>query len=119
MTDFYQDMQEIATDLLTEFNQGTIKIIRDTFPNAKPYDPGEPVPTEYSFKGVTRGVSKKFVDGTFILESDLQATLAYSSEIVINPKTDRIKVDNIEYQILSVKNTPASGTIVSIIIIYR
>lgn len=118
MSDFYTEMQGIATDLLTEFNQGVIQLVRRTQGNGPGYNPGDPAEAIHTLKGAARGVSKRFVDGTLIVESDLQVTVAVHPTVKPLP-TDAIRIDGRDYQIVAIKPIPPAGVTVSNVIIFR
>ena len=111
----YSDLAIVADDLLNEFNQGTLQIIRMVQGSGPGYDPGDAIETITAVKGVTRGVEKKFIDGVKVFESDLQATLPPTE---INPG-DFIRIDGTDYKIISVQNVPASGEKIVTKIIFR
>lgn len=82
MSEFYDDMRQVATDLLTEFDQGdsdnasgAVTIIRPgtATPAANPWDEPTPgTPSTWTLHGTKRGVSSKYVDGSTVLASDEQ-----------------------------------------------
>lgn len=116
---FYDDMQQIASGVIGEFAQGTIRFVRSTPGDGPAYNPGEPAMTTYTVSGVSRGVSRKYVDGTQILQSDLQVTIPGDVGF-IPAMTDQIVIDGRYYnEIVSVKSVPAAGTPVVFIVIFR
>jgi len=114
---FYDEMADVATELLTEFNQGVIKLVRKgaagTPPNA--YTPGTPAtPTEIVLKGVARAAggdaaTQKYVDGATILASDLVVTCE-ASLATPNMLTDSILLDGQAKAIKMIVRIPAAGT---------
>jgi hypothetical protein len=111
-------MQATASKLLKTFNQGTIKLIKITDGTGPAYDPGDPVPTPYDLDGTVRGVSSKYVDGTLVLESDLQVTAAVHA-IQTPTLKDKVSIDGNEYAIIKIIKIPAAGTTITNIIIVR
>lgn len=114
---FYDDMQKIATDLLTQFNQGKIVLLKGGKGVGPAYNPGEVPPVEIPLAGVARGVLKKYVNGTTIVESDMQLTVAVST--VAPTMDDAIQIDGRRYKIVGIKPIPPAGTVVANNIIFR
>lgn len=118
MNDFYSEMQNVAKDVLTEFNQGQITYVIDTPGNGPADDPGAPVTTTLPLPAATaRGVQFKFIDGTNVLSSDLQITIP-GGDFVPAPE-GFFTVDGVKYKIVEIKRVPAAGTPVAHIIIVR
>ena len=115
---FYRDMQGIAGDLLEEFDQGPLCLLRETPGDGPDWDPGEsPESLRKSIPGTVRGVSDAYVDGTLVVSTDLQCTIPGGR---IEPKmTDRIEVNGQAHQIVRIDPRPASGTVVAYIVIIR
>lgn len=114
---FYEEMQGVATELLTEFNQGIIRLVRIT-KTGPSYNQSQSSQTIYPLHGVTKGVSQKYVDGKNIVITDSQAIISVPSDIIPDI-SDKLRVDGKDYEILSVKKIPESGITVAILIIYR
>jgi len=122
---FYDDMQKIATDLLTQFNQGEINLIVVTPGNGPPSNPGQPVrQPPRLLKGAAnaafsvRGASKTYADGTHIQRGDVKVV----SKVLagIDPKlTDKITLDGKEYNIIHFNKIPESGTTVAWVFFVR
>lgn len=118
MSDFYKSMQGLATDLLTEFNQGSIEYVKLTKGDGPPDDPGPPSEKKYPVKGAVRGVKFKYVDGTHIIASDLQTTIAVDPRFQPD-MTGFLMVDGKRFKIVSVQPIPPAGTVVANRIIFR
>jgi hypothetical protein len=74
---FYDEMADVATELLTEFNQGVITLAKTTTaPPDDPWTPGSPTTTTYTLQATAKGVSKEFIDGTTIVATDIEITPA-------------------------------------------
>ena len=104
----YLGIQKTATELLTEFNQGVIKLIKVTGGTGPSYDPGVPTKTEFVLRGVVRGVETKYVDNKLIFESDLQVTV----EVHITQAplmADKISIDGKEFDIIKIMPVPPAG----------
>lgn len=118
MNDFYSEMQGIANEVLTEFNQGEISYVVET-PGTGPADnPGAPTVTTTPLTAATaRGVEFKFLTNTSILASDLQITIPGG---IIEPAPEGFFiVDGVRYKIVEIKRVPAAGTPVVWIVIVR
>lgn len=116
MSSIYSNAAKIAADLLTDFKQGNVAIIRKSAAAGPAYNPDVPTTTNLPVNAVARGVSKKYVDGALILASDLQITIPTTTLAVMG---DRISIDSIIYDVVAIKNIPAAGTPVAQVIIIR
>lgn len=118
MATFYQDMQAVASDLLRKFDQGDVYYIA-AVKGAGPADaPGEPVETTYKVDAAARGVSFKYIDGSNIVASDLQATMAVHSDFT--PAIGGfVIVGARRYKVVRVVAKPAAGTPVAYTVIFR
>lgn len=76
---FYEDMQGVATDLLTEFAQGQVTITRVTpgtpDPDA-PWVPVEPTTETVTLAAAVKRVEQRFVNGTTVVGTEDQAMFA-------------------------------------------
>lgn len=115
---FYEDMQKIASDLLTEFKQGVIEYGRIT-PGAGPADnPGPSTITWQTLKGaVARGVSQKYIASSLAVATDQQITMS-ADQLVPNIR-DKAKIDGVELKIVHVLPRPAAGTVAAYTLIVR
>ena len=118
MTFDYGRMQSTASKLLTNFNQGDIKLIKVTDGTGPAYDPGDPVETPYDLNGTVRGVAAKYVDNTLIRATDLQVTAAVHATEVPTLK-DKLSIDGTKYDIIKIIKVPAAGTTITNIIFVR
>jgi hypothetical protein len=107
---FYDEMQQIATGLLTEFNQGIISYVKSIPGNGPVDDPGAPTLTVYTLVGaVAKGVSKKFVDSGLAVVSDKQVTAAVDPRFIPDMNGHMI-IDGNQYKILGIFQVPEAGT---------
>ena len=107
MSDFYSEMQDLATELLTEFNQGVIKYIEAGATSGDPFTPTQGAPTEYTLNAVAKGVEFKYVKEGYISASDIQITAAvFGTE---PSQSGVIDIDGREKQIIAVQQIPAAG----------
>ena len=105
----YDDLQVVASEILTEFKQGAVNLVQTT-PGAGPDDnPGAPTLTSYSLNAVVKGVSFKYVSQGLATASDLEVTSAVSSEVTPSEK-DFLEIDSVKYKIVQLMNVPGAGT---------
>lgn len=114
----YDDMQQIASDLFTEFDQPTIKLIQMTPGSGSAFDPGAATPTPQTLKGATaRGVSSKYVRNGLAVATDLQVSFAGDNPA---PKmTDFVDVNGDRLKIVNIVRKPASGVVIAWTVIAR
>lgn len=105
----YDELKDVATELLHEFKQGVIKLIKVTPGNGPVDNPGNPTTDEYTLNAVVRGVSFKYVKQGFTVSSDLEVTASILDNIVPSEK-DFIEIDSIKYKIIQLMNVPSAGT---------
>lgn len=118
MSDFYTDMQKIASDVLGEFKQGVVQYVElVAVAGATPDDPGEPTETLTTVNAAVRPVSTKYVDGSHIVQSDKQITMPGDG---VEPKiTGNMRIDGVDHKIVEIMRRPAAGTPVSYTVIAR
>lgn len=116
--DFYGEMQGVARDVLTEFNQGKIEYVALTPGTGPAQNPGEPTEQAYTIPGAVRGVKFKYIDNSTIVQSDQQATMAVSADVTPN-MAGFMRVDGVRYKIIAIKPIPPAGTPVANVIIFR
>lgn len=116
---FYDEMRDIATELLTEFQQGVIKYVGVVPGNGPSYDPGQSTPAAPITlpASVARGVSFKYVSGGLAIASDLQVTV--NVDVLTPDMSGYFTIDNVKYKIVQIINKPAAGTPVARVIIIR
>ena len=129
MADFYAEMQSVATDLLTQFKQGVITLTRTTHdaPTNAWDAPTVPVETVYTLNATARGVSQKYVDGTNVLRTDGQVTMAVQAtdvsggvvSLTPDKTSDVLKIDGKKVTVLEIMPLPLAGTPAAYVIIFR
>ena len=128
MADFYDNMQGVATELLTQFNQGTMSYNYITG-GTSPFD-GPATVTAGPFKGTATGVAFKYRND-LVTASDIEITAAvFKSPLwddlvvwddaalwnddgvyLVEPQLNStVTIDGKERQIIQVRKIPASGT---------
>lgn len=118
MSSLYDDLRSVASGVIEEFAQGTVKYVEMTVPaGATPDEPGVPVPDPTTINAVVRPVSTKYVDGSHIVQSDKQLSMAGGG---IEPTMDDfIEIDGVPYKIVEILPRPAAGDPVAYTIILR
>ena len=123
---FYDDMQNVAADVLKEFKQGVIKYVDVTSGTGPADDPGEPTENEFTLDGAARGVKFKYVQNGFAVASDLQITSSLkaknenNADVILNPNMKGfISVDGESFKIVKILPKPAAGTPVAFVFIVR
>lgn len=118
MNDFYKDMQAIASGLLAEFKQGDVRYVQVT-PGTGPADrPGKPTETPHTVDAAARGVQQRYVDGSNIVQSDMQITMAVKPGLVPD-MFGFVEGDGTRFKIVGVQQIPPFGMPVSYVIIFR
>ena len=115
---FYEEMQEVATEVLTGFKQGIVNYIKITPGTGPVTNPGQPTETPFGLNCGVNGVSKQYVDGTQVLSSDLQCVAAVNAGYTPNMK-DAIDVDGVRHKLVKILPKPAAGTPVAYLYIIR
>lgn len=123
---FYGEMRDIAASLLKEFDQsnGTGEKTDGLWyvevkPGSGPADdPGEPSEVWHKLDGVSRGVSREYVDDANILKSDLQGTFAVIPDVMIKAP-GYIAADGRKYSIVRLDRIPETGEPVAYRIFFR
>lgn len=114
---FYEDMQGVATEVLTEFNQGTLRLLRHTPGGGPSHNPGPATYVPSNVNGAVSGVSEEHLKDTLIKATDLLARIAVPANA---PRTqDRLEIDGVAYPIVKVVQVPAAGTPVAFQVFVR
>lgn len=115
----YDDMQAVAKDVLTDFNQGVIQYVAVTPGNGPADNPGPATETPYTLTAATaRGVQFRYVQNGMAIASDSQITMAVDSRFTPDVKGFVIK-DNVRYKIVQVVKKPDAGTVAAYVLIIR
>lgn len=121
---FYDEMQDFASEMLEEFNQGTITLTRKEYAApTNPWEQGAETPVTYTLDATVRGAASKYVDGTLILASDLQVMVSTSARnsdgdrVAIVPQmNDAITVNSKAKTPKKIMPIPASGTVAAYLV---
>lgn len=115
----YDDARLAASDLLAEFQHGTVQYIpiEKTAGDAPHRSGGSVRGDPVDLKTVARPVSTKYVDGTNIVQSDLQVPMPNNG---VEPSIEGfVRVDGKDHKIIEIMPKPASGDPVLWILIVR
>lgn len=114
---FYLEMRDVATELLEEFDQGILRLARIAVTTAdadRPWDVSLGAPSFVDLAGTARTVSQRYVDGTRIVNTDIEVTFAHPAGLSPEPQqTDRIEVHGVVHKTVGVKRLPESGPVVA------
>jgi hypothetical protein len=120
MSSVYDEMRVVAAELMDDpdFKQGVVRYISYAVPaGTSPDEGGEPVATATVLKATVRPVSTKYVDGSHIVQSDRQVTVANTGT---EPSMEgSIEIDGVVYKIIEIMPRPAAGTPVVYTVIVR
>lgn len=121
---FYDEMADFADEILSPeseggLGQGTVTLKRTSFAStSNAWENGAATTLTYTLKAAVRGVSKKYVDGSVILDSDLQltvspkATTSGGSKVNLAPAmTDLITLDGKTKAPKKIMPVPAVGVV--------
>ena len=115
---FYDDMQAIARDVLTEFQQGEVKYVQ-IVPGSGPVDnPGPSTKNRFTIPATATGVQFKYVQSGLAVASDLQV-IAPIDPLFVPDMKGMVEIDGKSYKIVAVKPIPPAGTPVVNVIIIR
>ena len=131
MAEFYQEMQDVASEVLSEFRQGVIALTKTgtvTEVPETPWLPGTPAaePVVYTLDGTVRRVERKYVDGELIVGTEDQAVVGVrgrpaggtgAATEVRAEVGDVMTVDGKIRKIKDVRQIPAAGTPVAYVVI--
>lgn len=112
---FYGDMQALAQDLLTEFDQGGLALAVFTA-GGTPHSPTVTYP-ETAFTGTVRGVTAEDMKDSLVQSSDLIVTMPGGGLV---PKgSDRVKIGGKLHSIVKIEPKPATGTVAAYLLVCR
>lgn len=74
---FYDDMQAVASELLAEFQQGTVQLKRITVtPGENAWEEGTEVETIWTLKAAVKRLHQRYENGALIVETGDMLTIA-------------------------------------------
>jgi hypothetical protein len=108
---FYDEMQDVATELLEEFDQGALYLVRrakTVTDTARPWDRTIGAPGKTALSGTVRAVQESYIDGRDVVGGERQVTFAYPGfEPAID---DKIEIDGVEVATVKAIRIPDAGT---------
>ncbi len=108
----YDDLKSLSTNLLTEFDQGGVQLVKiTTAVGGTPDDPGTPTETLHDLKATVQGVPSEYVKNGFAVVGDLEVTCALIDGMNVGI-SDFITIKSIRYKIVRDMITPAAGSAV-------
>lgn len=108
---FYDEMQGVATELMTEFQQGAVVYSHPGADTGDEWNPTPGTPTSYTLKATVRGVQAKYIEDGYISASDLEVTAAVFDVDPVQAGT--VTIDGREHQIIRVDALPGAGVTVA------
>lgn len=115
----YDEMRDVASDLMAEFKQGTVQYVALTpQPGATPDAPLPPVQVPTTINATARPVSTKYVDGSHIVRSDKQVTIPNDGKAVPD-MSGSVRIDGTTHKIVEIMPRPAAGEPVVWIVVVR
>lgn len=118
----YDEMRVVAAELFAEFGQGVVQYVHVTPGGGPAYNPGAGSENPVTIDATTRGVDQKYVDGTNIVASDLQASMpaTLADKLGAEPNVSGfVSLDGKRYKLIEVKRVPPSGTAIVYHLIFR
>jgi hypothetical protein len=107
---FYDDMALMAKELLAELNQGTVEIGRAVVTTGVNSWDAPSVSVDYvEINSVVRGVSRKFVDGVTVMDTDLQ--VISSIEDYEPLPGDLMRIDGKPVVLIKQEKIPGAGIV--------
>lgn len=114
---FYDDMQSVASDILTQFQQGVVNYVQIVPGNGPVDNPGPSTKNRFVIPSTATGVQFKYIGG-LVVASDLQVVAPVDPRYVPDMK-GFVEVDGKAYKIVAVKPIPPAGTPVVNVLITR
>lgn len=111
---FYEEMQDMASELLGELKQGVVTLKRETSgtpdPDA-PWVPVDPTVETWPLAAAVRRLHQRYENGALIVETGDMVTFAVPA--VVPAVTDLLVIDGIERVITNLTPIPGAGTVVA------
>lgn len=105
----YDELVPVVRDVMGEFQQGEINLVKLEPGDGPPDNPGPSTPVRTRLDATASGVSAKLVQDGFATATDLMVIAATIDGIVIGVN-DRIEIDGIQHTIVKDMTVPAAGT---------
>ena len=105
----YEELQEIGKEILTQFDQSTVYLVQKISGTGPVYNPGESTEIVTKLQAVVKGISYKYAQTGFNVETDKEIIAAVITGITPS-KNDYIRVDGIDLKIVEDISSPAAST---------
>lgn len=105
----YNDLQAVTSDIMKDFKQGSIYLVKISQTGGTVDEPGTPTETSYELNATVRGVSYQYLKESFVLATDLEVTAAVLSTVTPD-EDDFISIDSVKHKIIKDISVPATGT---------
>lgn len=115
---FYDEMRDTASEILSEFAQGAINLVKAGNKTGDPWKPTTGTPTTVPLKATAKGVALKYISSGVAVAGDVMVTASANSEAVPD-MADSVTIDGVRFKIVSIERVPAAGTTVVYILICR
>ena len=114
----YDEMRELSSQVLNEFGQESIALIKIRPGNGPKFNPGPASETRIELKqAVARGVRTKYVSGGMAVATDLQVTMAAAE--ATPGQSDFFEIDGARLKVVHIEAKPPSGPTVAYLVILR
>lgn len=115
---FYDEMQQVAAEVLSEFSQGSVQYVHIE-PGAGPADdPGPATRVPYDINSAVSGAAFRYVQNGLALKTDLQVVVAGNLSVVPD-MSGFVVVDGVTHKIVGIDKKPSAGPVVAYVLIIR
>lgn len=113
MTFDYSPVAQSATTAISEYGVAvTLRKITQTVNPAAPWENSTETTTDYSCRGLLKGVEYKLINGTTILSTDEMLTIG-GSDLSVTPTTnDTVIIGGTSYSVVAYMPLKPGGTVV-------
>ena len=108
--DYTAEQKEYA-EQMKDVEQGVIVYLHPGAVTGDAWNPTVGASTSHTLSGYSKGVSQKYIDGTFIVSTDIEITTAAFAVSPVSSGT--LTVDGSSLQIIKIIQIPAAGTAVA------
>lgn len=105
---FYKDLQGITKDIMSEFKQGSVQLVKVTQNRGTIDDPGQVTETIHDLDASVTGVSFRLVRRGIAAETDQMVTSSVIDGVEVTAR-DFILIDGVRHKIVSDQSVPAAG----------
>lgn len=106
----YDDLSPLVSEVMDEFKQSTINLVKITSGTGPIDNPGTPVEVTHSLSATSTGVSFKFVRDGLAVSSDIEVTAAPISGVTPD-ENDFLTINSIRHKIVKFMPIPPTDTL--------